>query len=166
MSVSRRRFLQGSAMAAAACTAAPLHAWNNKKPALDGEINHIRGPHGVSRQDFERIVGSSFKVSPTTGNAGTVWLRLLAVDDLPDLEPVNTGIMSVPPKTAISSVSTTGFMLRFTGPGTRLPQGTYAFEHAGLGKFALLIVPGGPGLGTYTAVFNLLSGTTAPVHHR
>ena len=152
-------------MAAAACTAAPLHAWNNNKPALDGTINHVRGPHGVSRQDFERIVGSSFKVSPTTGNAGTVWLRLLAVNDLPTLEPVNTGIMAVPPP-ATSAVSTTGFMLSFSGPGTRLRQGTYAFEHAGLGKFALLIVPGGPGLGTYTAVFNLLVGTTAPVHHR
>jgi len=153
-------------MAAAACTAAPLHAWNNKKPALDGETNHVRGPHGVSRQDFERVVGSSFKVSPTTGSAGTVWLRMIAVNDLPALEPVNTGIMAVPPKTPTSAVSTTGFMLRFSGPGTRLPQGTYDFEHAGLGKFALLIVPGGPGLDTYTAVFNLLSGATAPVHHR
>jgi hypothetical protein len=165
MSVSRRRFLQSSTLAAAACAAAPLQAWNNK-PSLDGATNHLPGLNGLSRQSFERVVGSSFKVSATTGNANTVWLRLLAVEDLPALQPVNTAIMAVPPKPTTSAVSTTGFMLSFSGPGTRLPQGTYAFEHAGLGKFALLIVPGGPGLGTYTAVFNLLVGTTAPVHHR
>lgn len=168
MSVSRRQFLQGSAMAAAACTAAPLQAWNNNKPVIDGQANHMHGPHGLTRESFERFVGSSFQVSATTGKASTVWLRLLAVTDLPALEPVNTAIMAVPPpKSTSAPIVTTGFMLAFSGPGTRLRQGTYTFEHAGLGKFALLIVPAGPGLDTYTAVFNELAGATAPaVHHR
>jgi hypothetical protein len=49
------------------------------------------------------------------------------------------------------------FSLFFTGSGDRaLGQGTYNFEHSGLGHFPLFIVPGRPQRGEqiYEAVFN------------
>ncbi len=159
MSVSRRRFLRNSALIAAACSAAPLYAWSGNKPNIEGGINHSPTPHSSSRTVFEKLVGSSFKVSPTSGTGSPVWLRLVAVKDLPALVPVNTGIMAVPPKPAHTTTTTIGFMLSFSGPGTRLSQGTYLFEHHSLGKFELLIVPGAPGFDSYTAVFNQLVGS-------
>ena len=166
MTVSRRRFLRNSAFTVAACTVQPLYAWTGNKPPVDGSaFTHTPSAHVVSRQAWERLVGSDFEVTPASGKGTPVWLRLLAVDDLPPVEPVNTGIMAVKPKAATTVVSTTGFMLSFSGgsAGAPLSQGSYLFEHESLGKFELFIVPGGPGLDTYTAVFNRLIGS-APVH--
>jgi len=141
------------------------------------------GVSPMSKQSFEAVVGAGFKVSGIEGVTGAVshgrarktqagsaapvshstaaqmpavWLRLIAVEDLPPLAPVNVGAMAVSPKPG-SAPSTTGFMLIFTGALQKpLPQDTYAFEHPALGKFQLFIVPGGRGEQSYTAVFNRL----------
>jgi len=67
------------------------------------------------------------------------------------------------PKSAGGTVardpSQAGFSLLFRGPDTRfLPQATYHFEQAELGRFDLFIVPVGraPGSYEYEAVFNRL----------
>lgn len=164
MTVSRRRFLRNSAFTVAACTVQPLYAWTGNKPPVDGSaFTHTPSAHVVTRQAWERLVGADFEVTPASGKGSPVWLRLLAVDDLPALEPVNTGMMAVKPKPPTTVVSTTGFMVSFSGGSGPLSQGSYLFEHESLGKFELFIVPGAPGLDTYTAVFNRLIGST-PVH--
>jgi len=159
MSVNRRLFLQQSALAAAACAASPLFAWGERRPDVDGGANPAHGfTHrpAVSRQSFEGLIGASFKVSPRSGNGSTVWLRLHAVEDPPPLAPVNPASFAVlPPKATAPVITTTGYVLTFSGPGTSLPQETYIFENDRLGKFPLFVVPGGPGL--YIAVFNLLN---------
>jgi hypothetical protein len=162
MSVSRRRFLQHGAFAAVACAAAPLQAFSGRRPDGDGpaEISRLATQHhlSVSRSAFEGLVGSSFKVSSTSGSSAPVWLRLASVTELPAIAPVDPGLMAVAPKHFSSAPTTSGYILSFSGPGTSLTQETYAFENDRLGKFPLFIVPGGPG--QYVAVFNLLD---APV---
>jgi hypothetical protein len=159
MSVSRRRLLRNSVFAAMACAAAPLQSWAGIKnsPKKQTPVHPVdnAGLQHLERASFNREIGSSFQVSPVSGKSSPVWLRLLAVDDLPALVPVNVGAMTVPPKHASHPVTTTGFMLSFLGLLTKpLPQDTYNFEHAGLGKFSLLIVPDGHQ--KYTAVINRL----------
>jgi hypothetical protein len=161
MSVSRRRLLQHSMVAAVACVAGPLYAWTGKKnnPTSNSSPNQAENAalQPLDRAAFTHAVGSGFRVTPTTGKSSPVWLRLLAVTDLPALVPVNTASMDVPPKHISAPVQTKGFMLSFLGTLPKpLPQGTYIFEHAGMGKFSLLIVPDGPGQETYTAVINRL----------
>jgi hypothetical protein len=158
MSVNRRLFLQQSALAAAACAAGPLFAWGERRPDLDGgpDAGHSFMHHrAVSRQSFEGLLGASFLVSPRSGSGSPVWLRLQAVEDPPPLAPVNLGSFAVLPKVTAPAITTTGYVLTFSGPGTSLPQETYIFENDRLGKFPLFVVPGGPGL--YIAVFNLLN---------
>ncbi len=101
-------------------------------------------------------MGSSFQVFPGGANAQPVWLTLLAVNDLPALAPVNAASMAVPPPKTSSSAMVSGFVLTFNSSAPPLEQGTYAFQHEALGKFALFIVPGPPGTQTYSAVFNTL----------
>lgn len=158
MPVDRRRFLQHSVLAAAACAASPLFAWGGRRPDLDGGADHghaFAHPLTVSRQSFEGMIGASFQVAPRSGSGSPVWLRLQAVDDPPALAPVNPASFAVMPKTTAPVITTTGYVLTFSGPGTSLSQDTYLFDNDRLGKFPLFIVPGGPGL--YTAVFNLLN---------
>ena len=158
MPVNRRRFLQNSVFAAAACAASPLFAWGRRRPDLDGgpDAGHaFTHPLAVSRQSFEGLIGASFQVSPHSGSGSPVWLRLQAVEDPPALVPVNPASFAVMPKTTAPVITTTGYLLTFSGPGTSLSQNTYLFDNDRLGKFPLFIVPGGPGL--YTAVFNLLN---------
>lgn len=161
MSVSRRQLLQRSVFVVAACAAGPLHAWAGQKsvPASESAVDHGGNAalQHLDRAAFARFVGSGFQVTSTSGTASPVWLRLLAVEDLPALVPQNVAAMAVPPKKESATVQTSGFMLSFLGTMPKpLPQGTYIFEHSGLGKFPLFIVPDGPGKQTYTAVINRL----------
>jgi hypothetical protein len=193
MSFSRRQMLHRAVFAAAACVARPFQGWartgasNLSSSVSSGSAPSVGastdGVPPISKQAFEAVVGTGFKVSALKGVTGAVpkghahktransaapchtstsqmpavWLRLIAVEDLPALAPVNVGAMAVPPKPG-SAPSTTGFMLIFTGALPRtLPQDTYAFEHPTLGKFELFIVPGGRGQQSYTAVFNHLN---------
>ena len=159
MSVSRRQLLRNSVFAALACAASPLQAWtgpksgSTKQPPKNPVDN--AGLQHLDRASFTGVIGSGFKVSVTSGNSSTVWLRLLKVEDLPALTPVNLDAMAVLPKHNTAPVTTSGFMLLFLGTLPKpLPQDTYTFEHPGLGKFSLLIVPNGHE--TYTAVINRL----------
>src|SRR5215471_753378 len=114
--VSRRSLLHHGIVAAIACLAKPLTAWCAKKNPQSGNSNQNKitdsgWPH-LHRASFTRAVGSSFQVTPPSGTP--VWLRLLAVEDLPVLSPPNLGAMAVqPPKT--TPITTTGFMLSFLG---------------------------------------------------
>jgi hypothetical protein len=166
MPVSRRKFLQHGAFAAAAIAAAPLPAWSGvHQPPAEPGPQHTTTPIGhasgtlFGRQAFEQAVGSAFEVS-SGPNSQPVWLTLVAVKDLPALGLVNVGAMAVAPPQS-STVETTGYMLSFQSSAQPLAQGTYAFQHSTLGKFQLFIVPG-MGTQTYTAVFNLLTGVIPP----
>jgi hypothetical protein len=168
MSVSRRKFLKNSAVAAAAFVAAPLPAaWSGvHEPSADLiPAGHMAGSISIfDRLGFEKAVGSAFQVS-AAGNLPSVWMTLLAVKDLPALVPVNTATMAVLPPRASAPLTTSGFMLTFHTSAAPMAQGVYTLEHHILGKFDLLLVPGGQGANTYTAVFNTLVPSTA-VHFR
>lgn len=160
MSVSRRQFLQNTALAAIGCAAAPQLTWaGTKKPSAPtgtGDSNII--DVSISRQAFESEIGSSFKV---TANAQSqpAWLTLAAVNDLPPLAPVNPASMAVPPpKSNLPATKSTGFILSFIGgPAAGLAQGTYTFQNSALGTFSVFIVPTGTGSQSYFAVFNHVS---------
>jgi hypothetical protein len=161
MSVSRRRLLQNTVFAALAGLARPIYSWtgNNKnsagaapqQPSINNNLNHI------TRHQFTEVVGSSFRVTEDGKNFSPVYLRLVAVQDLPRFATVNTGSMAVPPPKTTSSTKTDGFVLIFTASLPKpLPQNTYEFEHAELGTFSLFIAPGGAGFQSYNAVINRL----------
>lgn len=169
MPVSRRKFLQHGAFAAAALAAAPLPAWSSghqPPPGAESQhattsLSHVSGTVSfLGRQAFEQAVGSAFEVS-LGAKFQPVWLTLVGVNDLPALVPVNAGMMAVPPPSS-TLVATTGFMLAFQSSAQPLAQGTYAFQHPTLGKFQLFIVPGLQGAQSYTAVFNHLTSVTTP----
>src|SRR5215467_8727648 len=156
MAVSRRNLLRNSILGAIAFAAAPFRVWGSQKESgkKSGQSNvDNAGWEHLNRAAFDKVVGTGFKVTPVSGTGSSVWLRLLSVQDLPALAPVDTGSMAVPPKQTSPTIGLSGFMLSFLGTLPKpLPQGTYVFEHPGLGKFSLLIVPSAPGGQTYTAV--------------
>lgn len=158
MSVSRRNLLRNSVLAAIAFTAGPFRAWSGtaKNSSKTQDQSNVTGGSltHLDRAAFTKAVGSSFSVTDASGNS--VWLRLLTVEDLPTLVVPNLGAMDVqPPKVNKPAPVTSGFVLSFLGTMPKpLPQGTYKFEHAGLGTFSLLLVPGPPGEQTYHAVIN------------
>lgn len=159
MSVSRRQFLQSTALAAIGCAATSTLSWAGAKkssgPASTAASTIINS--SISRQAFESEIGSSFEVTAGT-QSQPAWLTLAAVGDLPQLAPVNPASMAVPPpKSKGSATKITGFVLSFSGgPADGLAQGTYTFQNSALGKFSLFIVPTGPGSQSYIAVFNHL----------
>jgi len=160
MSVSRRKFLQHSILAAFVLAARRLRAGTGQR-AASGNTGPDQAQDAtlknLDRAAFTRVLGSGFQVNPATGKSSPVWLRLLAVEDLPALAPVNPGLMAVPPKQKSVPIQTSGFMLDFLGTLPEpLAQGTYVFDHPQLGKFSLLIVPLGQGQQTYVAVINRL----------
>lgn len=160
MSVSRRNLLKNTAFAALVGLARPLYSWSGhgknsggsaSQPQVNNNLSHL------NRKMFTQVVGSSFKVTEERGNSSPVYLRLIAVEDLPPLVPVDEGAMAVPAPKTTSSQQTDGYLLIFSGSLPQpLPQGTYEFEHKRLGSFSLLIVPGGGGFQTYCAVINRL----------
>src|SRR5215468_6686537 len=160
MTVSRRSVLQQGFVAAVACVAGPLQAWSGKKNNSnnDSAKKDSTGADSqpLNREAFDKAVGSGFKVT-STSNGNSVWLRLLSVQDLPALVPVDTDAMDVPPPSTAQVATTSGFMLHFLGTlPKRLPQDTYTFEHPKLGTFSLFIVPEGADGQTYFALINLL----------
>lgn len=90
---------------------------------------------------FAAYLNSDFRI--VTNGRSETWLRLVLVEDFPIPEALRT--------------SDECFRLLFAAPAeTSLQQGTYDFDHAALGTFALFIVPGNPADGKrhYEAVFN------------
>jgi hypothetical protein len=157
MSFSRRKFMQQSTLAALAC-AGGWRAWETWDAPV--EADDTNPAPVLTRSMFEGALGSTFTTSAGGDTAPAVGLVLAAVNDLPALVPVDTGSMTVqPPQSTQPPVSTTGFVLSFTGdPSQPLDQGTYTFTNGLLGTFQMFIVPDGQGLQTYSVVFNQVQG--------
>jgi hypothetical protein len=156
MSVSRRRFLQNTALVAIGYTATPLFAGSGHGKTSESGNNGTQTAmlSAPQRQIFANAVGSSFQVSGD-GISQSVWLQLQAVNDPPVLAPVNTATMDVPPPRNLKNRNTNGFVLTLSGgPVAGLQQGTYTFQSSSLGTFSMFIVPAGPQL--YIAIFNHL----------
>lgn len=171
MAFSRRLFLRHGVLAAAACAGSPLLALGGGRPIGGNEEAEPlrRGPSSNSgnwqdhataldhmgRDAFAGAIGTNFKVFPAGGNALPVWVTLLAVEDLPRIAPANTRSFAVVNKASSIVPASSGFVLIFGG-SSALPQATHLFEHDGLGRFALFIVPEGNGQQLYSAVVNRL----------
>jgi len=99
-------------------------------------------------ETFVPLVGSRFRVYKDA--TGSIELQLAEATEF-------SGHGNQPaPGTGLIQES---FSVIFDGPDSRfLPQGMYVFEHEGLGRFELFIVPVGrkPGSFQYQAVFNRL----------
>jgi len=180
MAVSRRIFLSTSVATAIACVSAPLEALVGGRPlphdtglanrnnASAGTIAEIAAQQAVTpeqrysgmahltRDSFMGAVGSTFKLTGTSGNSQSFWLRLLSVNDLSAPLVANPAAMAVsPPPAAQQFIRTSSFSLAFFGgPLPGVQQNTFFVEHPELGKFALFIVPAGPE--QYTATVNRL----------
>jgi hypothetical protein len=177
LTVSRRFFLRHGFLAAAACAGSPLLAFGGRRligggeqgeptniplipsPKSDNWRDHTAAMDHLGRNDFSGAVGSDFKVF-TTGGKLPVWVKLLAVEDLPTSDPANPASFAVPRKGNGFAPSSTGFLLLFGG-SSLLSQDTHLFEHQHLGRFALFTVPEGNGRQVYTAVVNRLD--VAPI---
>jgi uncharacterized protein DUF6916 len=154
------------------CAARPLLALNrkhiidgNEEPSesfprplagSDNWQNHASALDRLSRESFSVTVGSSFKVLEE-GSAQPVWLTLQAVEDLPRISAANLGSVAVARRQSSPAITTSGFVLLF-GSSAQMLQGTRLFEHDGLGRFALFIVPEADG--RYTGLVNRLDGPT------
>ena len=84
---------------------------------------------------FRPCVGDTFVLYPE--GAGPVAVELVRADEQPHRKPYGRGVRYVPRRRAFSLV--------FRGD-TALPQQNCRVEHDRLGRFALFIVPAGPGL--------------------
>ena len=108
LAFSRRIFLRHGVLAAAACAASPFSAMALSGPRIplgSSEETDLRKSSGagsdtwqdhamaldhLDRTAFSGAVGTNFKVL-TGADQLSVWVTLLAVEDLPALAPVNTG---------------------------------------------------------------------------
>ncbi|HKV94334.1 MAG TPA: hypothetical protein VJW20_17430 [Candidatus Angelobacter sp.] len=137
---------------------------SSRQPSIGGSNNwqdHAAALQGMAREQFAGMVGTNFKVI-MPDDAQPVWITLQAVEDFPEIAPVNPASFAVPIKrSSVAPVapSSSGFFLKFGG-STPVAQGTYLLEHGSLGQFALFIVPAGNGEQVYTAVVNRLNAPT------
>ena len=133
MAYTRRHFARllqcGAAMTAAGfrseAFARGAFAVENTKAAASGDL--------LDKQRFEPLVGSRFRMPSSLD--GPRLLTLVAVESktrAPALAERAT------PKVECS-------ILRFSGAGAELPQGTYLLEHETTGAFQLYLNPGRPG---------------------
>lgn len=176
LAFSRRIFLRHGALAAAACASNPFSAMalgGRRIPIGSSEEAELRKSSGggsdnwqdhaaaldhLDRTAFSGAVGTNFKVL-TGADQLSVWVTLLAVEDLPALAPVNAASFAVPNKRAGFTPASSGFVLSFGG-SSPVPQDTHLFEHQDLGRFALFTVPAGNGSQVYTAVVNRLNAAS------
>ena len=132
MTISRRRFLAGIGIGAAA-SAAPATWINVVAPALGLRPRRQLDLAEVDAETVRPHVGSRFRLDRPGGPA--IDLELAEVIS----EPVDRG--------GIDS-----FSLRFTAAQPLdLPQSAFPLEHAVLGQFGIFLVPTG---GSATAVIN------------
>lgn len=155
MSVSRRRFLKTCALSAAAVGCAPgLRAFgqNSQRPALDFQIPFEAKQDRVfyfTRQTFEPYVGGIFR---GLRRGRPAELTLLSVDSY--TPSVKTKITTKP------APPTNTFTLTFQSDRTLSTlSDTYDLQHAGLGKFSLLMTQhvDADGQILFEAVFNHLA---------
>jgi hypothetical protein len=172
LAFSRRMFLRHGVLAAAACAGSPLMAFGGRRTA-NGDDAHEPAPRNLHESDnwqdhasaldhlgrsaFSGAVGTNFKVF-FAGSTAPVWVTLLAVNDLPQIAPVNPASFAVANKGSGVAPTSSGFVLVFGGSSS-LPQDTHLFEHSSLGRFALFTVPDGTQQ-VHTAVVNRLDAPT------
>ena len=133
MAYTRRHFarlLQGGA----AITAAGFRSEVFAGGAFAAENTRVEAGNGLlDKRRFETLVGSRFRMSSSSD--GPRMLTLVAVESItPGPAPASRATLKIE-----SSI------LRFSGAGTELPQGTYLLEHETTGPFHLYLNPGRPG---------------------
>jgi hypothetical protein len=140
MDLDRRSFLRVAAGAAAGGII-PLHAVGVAEAQSAPTIARP-GTAGLAMASFQPYVNTSFRFQ--------VGGRSIAM-------PLSKVTDDRPPGTRSTGEC---FSLMFAGPKPAFPQGTYAVEHAGLGRFNLFVVPvGRKSTGQdYQALFNHLFG--------
>lgn len=174
LAFSRRIFLRHGVLAAVACAGNPLIAFGARRapsagneevglqrtpePGSDNWQDHAAALDHLDRTAFSGAVGTNFKVF-TGADQLSVWVTLLAVEDLPALAPVNPASFAVPNKRNGFAPASSGFVLLFGG-SSPVPEETHLFEHTDLGRFALFTVPARNGSQVYTAVVNRLDAAT------
>jgi hypothetical protein len=128
---------------AAAAALAPAAAWGRPIRLRQVPLS------ALSVAAFEEQLHTSFWVRPTGG--GIVEMTLQKAESLSP---------STVPARRASSVSWESFSLIFSGaPDEVLPQETYDFEHAEIGRFSMFVVPIGLPEGDeqrYQAIFSRL----------
>jgi hypothetical protein len=144
MSLSRRHlFRVGQAWLAAAALPKSMFAAPQRGNALAS----------LGKESFVTVLGSTFAANASSMKP--TWLVLQFVDDL------DSSSGAINPSLAASrqyaAPATEGFVLRFSGVGKPLSQGTYEFEHSSLGAIQMFIVP--LGRAGYAAVFNRIKGS-------
>ena len=152
MTISRRNFLKAGMLTGLA-TGTTLNLTGlaaTPPPAGTDALSLGSSLDYYTKATFQAYINSDFRIY-ANGHRQT-WLRLVLVEDFPSRESL----------TARNEC----FRLLFAGPAERpLSQGTYSFDHAALGTFALFIVPGNPldEKVHYEAVFNRrFSGDVGP----
>ena len=163
MNPTRRSFLRAAAMAALASKLSLIaftqQRLQNQTEVMDDESLSIFD--GISPETFEQWVGSSFQLSRSGKQVGTVVLmsvKKTGSTDKPDAtKPAVATVRAAAASSTVPSIYS--FSLQFRGRGNALPQDTYTLTHSWLGKFPLFLVPSGPGArqSTYTATFNILN---------
>jgi hypothetical protein len=162
MVVSRREFLQRGTLLTAG-VALPFQQFHDLgRGTNDGGHPGSPGAGGITRsgnllnmtaQSFAPYVNSGFNVQVA---GQSIAMILLSAADLPQpAPPSNLASYAVMPPAAYFAPSpVTSFALTFSGP-SEIAQGSYQFQHPGLGQFSLFIVPGL--VGTYNAVVSHIS---------
>ncbi len=144
--LSRRRFLKyiGAGLFSAALAALePPRAWAKDNAAIPSAAIWKRATYAQRR-------GQTFTVNGSP--AQNLSLKLVQVQD-------GTAKIYRGPNKLVKVPAADCFVLIFRGPREpALPQDTYEFAHAKLGKFSLFITPGeiSPQGQTYQAIFNLV----------
>lgn len=144
MAISRRKFIQTSAVAAVA-TGIPLSAAandsNSSLRSLAGNLLNLNGTSSLNMATFKANVNTVFTLSNEKGETANVTLK--SVYDW---------------RSAGNRSSKECFSLMFSGSGTSLRQDTYTVKHASLGTFSMLLAPSGMNKRDkkYEAVFNRL----------
>jgi hypothetical protein len=161
MTPTRRFFLKGSLTAALASKLFPIafaqQLFESQVRASDTENSPAFD--GVSRQDFERWIGSSFRLSLNNKQLGSmVLVAVKEIDNAGVVDNITASHMVGRVPRYLSGPSIDCFSLRFRKTGNALPQGTYTLDHDWLGTFPLFLVPSGAhgGRSTYTATFTIL----------
>ena len=173
---TRRQFLTVSS-AALAASAMPCKLFAQSSAEVFSNRNLGAYSQGLlTFAMFERIVGSEFRAFLENGSA--VSLKLLSVTDRtasaanekqPGTVPLRgaTGAFSEMQRNPVAELSSLAFDLHFSVGGPALDQRSYTLDHATLGRFVALVVPGvSAGNNTCSISFNYLAGATvgaAPV---
>jgi hypothetical protein len=155
MTISRRKFLRAGTVAALAAgiplnSALSAFGQGNRK---ERDANPVEGLAVDSLSYYTKSAFASYLHSTFLLKAGTAVTIALTLDEIKDIGS-GTG-----------PAGRESFSLGFNnGDGTALPQGTYGIEHAALGSFALMLVPGGfdkSGGQSYVAIINRLGNSPA-----